>query len=216
VTITIKTELAVAIARWAMADHGDQLSAVVFRDGVVCATDGHAMCSLPIDTLADEFGVYRRDLLAAVAAQDVMAREEFYAKIDHDLKINDYEAQLTDWPRGTRELQLTCAGEDVRIDLGGITLSVPAAVISTYPTARVLDEMLSAKTCKGSPDGYLLNPRFLAEVERTNNATSGKSVRVVSWGKLGKQGAIDPVVLHGDTGARFAIMPMRDVKGQSK
>lgn len=216
-SITVATNLLAAIATWAYTDnsHPKNIHAVAFRaDGTIMATDGSRCVVVPHETHGLAFGVARPHLLAAVAAQNALARDGVDPPIDHDLVVSPLgDAELTDGPYGSRTIELRPNGKHVTINIGLIVITVPRVNVDIYPTT---DQIFTGNN-KGSPDGYLIDARYLTAIETINTATAGyrHGVRVTHWGSIDKAGKRSALVLEGATGVKFAIMPHVDKGGAS-
>jgi hypothetical protein len=74
VATRIRRGLLGAVAKWASPAH-PELSTVVFRGKKMFATDGHRMVMVPTTFSSKTlFGVSRSDIIAAVAAQEALAK----------------------------------------------------------------------------------------------------------------------------------------------
>lgn len=190
IAITVPTNEIAAVTKWAASsDERPHLTLVVWRNGEYVACDGQRLVRVPCGTGTLAFGVARRYLLAAVAAQ-------------RDLR-----------PSGERELKLIPNGETIEIDIGdGLKMTVPAGNLRDYPTAETLDKV-SRATKSPSPNGYVMDPRLLAEVQEVNNATVDhpeRGIRILSWGGADDKGQrLEAMTMENAAGVRFVIMPMR-------
>lgn len=212
--ITIETNLLAAIAKWAYTYSDRTIHAVAFRpDDTIVATDGHRLVLVPHPTHGLSFGVARAHLLAAVAAQDAVARDGVEPQIAHDLEVMDGgDVTVSDGPRGGRVIDLMPKDDRVVLGLGDLALRVPLVDIAGYPP---IDQVFAGDSA-GTPDGYLLDARYLAAISEVNMASAGfkLGVRVTTWGRVDKKGRRSAIVLEGATGIRFAIMPHLD-KGKA-
>ena len=189
-TITVPTNEVAAVAKWAASSNErPHLTLVVWRNGEYIATDGKRLVRVPCGTGTITVGVARRHLLAAVAAQREMK------------------------PSGERELTLTPNGTTVQIGIGdGLKMVVPAGNVRDFPTVETIERVSSASGSP-SPDGYVMDPRLLAEVQEVNSATVDhceRGLRIVSWGGANDAGErLEPMTMRNDRGVTFVIMPMR-------
>lgn len=211
--IKIRTDLLAAIARWAHTNPDSKLGAVAFRpDNTIVGTDGHRLVIVPHETRGLSFGVTRAHLLAAVAAQDALKRDGVDPDVGHDLVDHPDDAVLADGPRSDREIEIWTDGDRAYFDIGALVVRAPSINLGQYPdveTALVGDSA-------GTPDGYLLDARYLAAIEEVNTASTNYQggVRVTQWSQL--RGEVrGPIVLENAAGVRFAIMPQRDKGGPS-
>lgn len=218
--ITMNTDLLAAIAKWASDDVSRPIGAVVFRDGEVIATNGHQLVRVPMATCATvvgkpTFAVRRHDLLAAVAAQNAIARDGIEPAIDHDIVASDGgDPLLADGPTGDRTITLWSSRADVVIDLGGATLTAPAADLRSYPSAKMLDEAMPpiGEVKHGPLDAIVFDPRCHAAIHAMNTASSCRigGVQCIGWG-----GHESPMVFVNLKGIRMAVMPMKTFEKQA-
>lgn len=211
--ISIRTDLLAAIAKWARRDGAGHLGAVVFRtNNTIVATDGHRLVIVPHETHGLSFGVARSHLLAAISAQSVLVRDGIDPHVGHDVIDDGDDVKLADGPYGDRRIDLSLLDATrVLIDIGTIAIRAPRVDLKKYPDV----ERSLVGDNSGTPDGYLLDARYLAAIEEVNTASSGyaSGVRVVQWSQLVGE-VRGPVVMENAVGVRFAIMPQRD-KGES-
>lgn len=212
-SINVRTDLLHAVAKWAHGDASRAIGAVAFRDNEIVATDGHRLVIVPCETNGHAFGVYRSHLLAAVAAQNSLARDGIDPRVGHDIvEVEDHMVgpylTVADGPFGDRVVDLWPVDGHVQIDLGAVRVIASKIDISQYPDVR---SVLKHGDDSSTPDGYLLDARFLAAIEEVNTAHANyqSGVRVVKWGRL-IGGVRDPLVLKSETGVTFVVMPQRD------
>lgn len=209
--ITIRTDILAAIAKWASADTTRPIGAVAFRaDDTIVATDGHRLVLVPHETHGLSFGIERAHLLAAVAAQDSIARDDREPRVGHDvIERPDGEMTLADGAHGDREVTLWSDAGRVYIDIDGLVIRASCVDLKEYPP---IEQIFSGSDNAGTPDGYLLDARYLAAISEVNMATASYSdgVRVTQWSRLDADGKRGPIVLENSVGVRFAIMPQRD------
>lgn len=210
--ITVATALLAAIAKWAYADHSKPLGMVLFGDGRIVATDAHRLVIVPCPEATVRFGVWRDHILAAVAAQDSLARADVEPQIGHDMDETDYSMMLAYGPRGDRTIDIAVVEQHAVMDIGGVEIRAPLAPESRYTATANVDGVFTGAAADGNPDGYLLDARFMAAIVEVNDATAGfrEGVRVTRWSALRADGTRGPVCLEGGTGVRFAIMPRLD------
>lgn len=209
---TVRTDLLAAVAKWAHADPARPIGAVLFRDNRIIATDGHRLVIVPHELEGEAFGVARYHLRAAIAAQNALTREPIDPQVGYDVKdVGD--VVLADGPYGDREITLTTKEGRVYLEIAdGVAIRVPAHDVSTYADQKRLDSLISGGSDTGTPDGYLLNPEYLADVSEvsTASATYRDGVWVTRWSRLDKKGGRSPLVMRNKNGVLFAIMPMRE------
>lgn len=212
--ISIRTDLLAAVARWTHADPTRSIGVVAFRsDNTIVATDAHRMVIVPHETHGLSFGVTRAHLLAAVAAQNVLQRDGMEPNVGHDVvERPDGDIVLADGPHGDREVRIWIDANRVYLDIGALVVRAPLVDIRQYPDV----EKAIVGDSAGTPNGYLLDARYLAAIAEVNMASASYAdgVRVVRWSALDANGGRGPVVLENVNGVKFAIMPQRD-KGVS-
>lgn len=208
--VVVPTCLLAAVAKWAHGDPGRTIGCVAFQPGRMVATDGHRLVIVPHETHGQSFGVQRAHLLAAVAAQNSLARDGIDPQVGHDLVDDDGDITLADGPHGDRTIDLMpVASGPIAIGIGDVTMHVPRGDISMYPTVDAV--VVAEADCNGPPD-YMLDARFLAAVEEVNTAHANyrSGVRFTKWGSLGADGIRGPLTLTSATGVTFVIMPQRE------
>jgi hypothetical protein len=184
--VTVRTDTAVAVARWAWDSDKDghpHLHQVLFHDNRMIACDGHRMVIVPLPDASGKMGVDRRYILAAAAAQAVL------------------RAHLQP-PLDVPELTLAQFGEHIQIRLAlGVTMEVPAEDTELYPPYR------QAIPKKSPLSGYRVDPAFLAGIEEVDAATRSeeRSVELVSW----SNDHLGALAFRNDAGVQFIVMPMR-------
>jgi len=184
-TITIETDVLSAISKWAY-QHDDRpnIAGVLFADGYAVATDGHRLVRVRVETGATKMFAGIEHVKAIVATQNAIDNEN-----------------VTLAPKGPRiEAQLS----------EQIVLSFPAGNPSSYPPYEKLIESHNGMQQNASrPDGYILNPSYLAAIDEVHVACGGGArtggVRVVSW--AGDH--LDSMMFKGAGDSLFLIMPMR-------
>ena len=192
--ITIKTNLIAAIAKWAIADV--RYDRVMFRAGRILATDGWRIVEVPHETEGHTWAVPAHALLAAAAAQRVLIANE---DCDEDC------AEL---------LRITDEGVPDSFTIGFRYTRGVLAERREFPHelhAKIVGTFDAAKTGKPA-DGIVLNPRYLADVGEVLEATAegNAGVRIVGWSGYASPTSTGPIIMTSPTGARFAIMPMKD------
>lgn len=190
-TITIRTDLLLAISRWALDDDTRlNLRVVLFKDDEAVACDGHRIVRVPVKcnglTLAID-----RDLIAAAAA--VQAHCKSSAPRD-----DVYDG---------RALSISADDKRVCINAGRFTLTGPLADHSKYPPYEKVMPTSSA----GTPDGYGFQPHYLVGIHEVTAAmgSSQSYVKIEAWSAATSTGYRDPMLFTNDRGARFVIMPVR-------
>jgi hypothetical protein len=216
--IEVSTNLIAALATWARTDAADIVGVVHFGGDRITATDGHRCVVVPHPTHGHTFGVVRAHLIAAVAAQNVLARDGIDPPIGYDLvQIAIGKVGLADGPCGDRTIKLAPDDHDrIAIDIGGPVVAVPRRDVSKYPSRDRIDALFTGPRDVATPDGYVIDVRYLAAITAINNATAGYSdgVRVTHWTSRNKDGKRGALILEGETGVRFAIMPHIDMRGE--
>lgn len=182
-TITVSARAIAAVAKWAHDDTKPWIHMVLFTAGEYVATDGHRMIVAPVDYAGKPFGVDAPHLTAAVEAQRALTGSD-----RRDLLI-----EPTDDGR-------------VRIGLdASVSLLVPFRDPSLYPPYQ---KVIPTDKETDIPEGYALDPRYLAAVAEVNEATCSTTchgVKITAWSK----DRLGPMAFENDTGVRFAIMPVR-------
>jgi hypothetical protein len=189
--ISISTNVLAAIVKWSCQDRDRlHLCTVLFEKGRAIATDGHRLVALPIPTNGHRLLVDSQHLSAAVAAQRDM-------KIDRPRSIG-----IEPGERGTI----------LTID-NGVTMTVPSRDPAGYPPWEKVIPKAGGAT--KSPNGYILDPRYLAAIAEVNSAivpNSNRGVRVVAWGPVNEDGdSLDAMLFEGNDDVQFVVMPMRCV-----
>jgi hypothetical protein len=174
-----------AVAKWAYKESDrPTIHMVLFRNDEYVATDGHRMVRVPCKTHGFAFGVDRTHLLACVAAQRAIPG-----------------TVITLEPNGDTH---------VRIEISpGLNLLAPRRDPDTYPP---IEGAMPKIQTVSSPDGYCLNPNFLADIAEVDAANSpgNPGIQVLSWSPTDADGMkIGAMLLRNRNGVRFLIMPMR-------
>ncbi len=161
--------------------------------------------------------MWRAHLLAAIAAQNVLARDDMAPAIDHDLEYrgghDSDQLSPTDGPFGARKLSLYPGPGCVRIDIAsGIDVMAPLVDVTKYPNPDcVLPTGAEQQTILNGD--HIFSPEYLGWVEEVNTATgcrnSGVTVERVSRFDPGSKVGGQPILLSNKRGVRFLIMPMR-------
>jgi hypothetical protein len=191
--ISVSTDLLEAVAKWASQDDTrTHLQQVVFTKGTMVALDGHRMVIAPCETLGLTIGVNRQYLLAAIAAQQALKTDRSHI--------------ITIAPDGTRGVRL--GFESAAHALSQVPyIVVPAADTTSYPPyEEVVKSNRAAES--SSPDGYGLNPSYLADIAEVTNATckpGQRGVKIVAWSR----DRLGAMVFENTAGVRFFVMPMR-------
>lgn len=218
--ITVETDLLAAIAKWTSDDVASRLGRIIFRDHEIIAGDGKRLVRAPFATCATLIGeppamaVLGRDILAAIAAQNVLARNGIDPPLDHDLWANrDGDSVLTDGPHGDRTIDIWREGERAVIGIGAIELRCLAFDPADYPKASELAAVESNPGAKPAPDGVVFQPQFLAAIHEINTASYGRTsgVRVVGW-----RDVRSPVTFVNQQGVRMTVCPMLPFEEQKK
>lgn len=208
--ITVSTALLAAVAKWAYADHSEPLGMVLFGDGRIVATDAHRLVIVPCPEATTRFGIWRDHILAAVAAQDSMARVGVKSSVPHDTEETDdgYLRLLTESPRGHRKIDIDIEDEFVRLRTGGVDVMATIAPAAKYPTSQVIDALFVNDNA-GTPNGYALDAHYLAAISEViaASATNPNGIRVTQWSALHDSGMRGPIILDSEDGVRFVIMP---------
>jgi hypothetical protein len=182
-----------AVAKWASKDsRRPHIQMVLFAESEYVATDGHRMVIAPYEVPSGgspyggkPFGVDAAHLLAAVAAKQVLPRDEMNLAI----VPSENGGQLKIWLDGRRV---------------GPALLVPECDPTSYPPYR---KVIPSKPDDGtdSPEGYGLDMHYLAAIAEVNEATGCRGAKVTAWSK----DQLGPIALVNEAGVKFAIMPMR-------
>lgn len=191
-SIIIKTDLLLAVSRWA-APHGDNrphISVVLFKGNEMVAVDGHRLVRVPVACNGLTIAVDREHIAAAAAAQafcrDGMYRDE-------------------DWG-GSSAVEITQAKGRVSISVGRIAVTAPAGDPTTFPP---IDQVMPKERPESRPDGYGFNPKYLAaidDVETAAGAAPGqRGVKITGWSADG----FGPMLFEGYMGIRYVVMPVR-------
>lgn len=211
--ITVSTDLLAAVAKWASGDDMSPIGVVVFRDGEIVATDATRLVRVPMKTCASQvigepcFAILRRDLLAAIAAQNVLERDDIEPPIEHDVYTNDAgDTCLTDGPYGQRSITLRRRDGNIVLEVGGIDVLATPRDLSGYPSTAALDRIMPVASGESPPDGITLQPRLLEGMTAISDATWARTsgVRCTAWGEH-KQG----MLFETKNGVRMVIMPMK-------
>lgn len=213
---TISTNLAAALVRWCSGDvTRPLLRQLLFDDGAITCTDGHRLVRAPFVTPFGTFAVTADLMIAAIAAQDAIARAEWRVDIHHDVyATNEGETALADGARGKRTLQIVVDTKRVHVNAGdGVALSAPRGDHKSYPSPdRIIEQMKAIKS--GDPAGYVFNPEYMAGVGSVLRALGGEGygVKVTKWSADHRY----PIELVSKSGVRFFIMPMRPDSHEEK
>jgi hypothetical protein len=218
-TIVIKTDLLAAIARWAYSEQDrPHIGRVIFRRDEIIATDGRRLVRLQHDCHGYEFGVSRRDVLAACAAQDMRARHhsQWAVRLGTDIEAgSDGDAVLT--AGGMREVGVAWNGESkAKFGLGDDAYYY--CNTSTLADMPKIDAVMLGARDGEFPIGRGFNIAYLAGMEQVVHAAghSHDGTAIESWSnELGPFQFTSPVgAPPGEAGSvRFVIMPMRESRG---
>lgn len=181
-TITIRTELLAAVARWAGEDENrPALRMVLFTRDEFVACDGHRLARVPLEYDGDPFGVYRVHILAAAAAQRGLDQ---------------------------RDIVIELARQSIHLGIAtDVRLVVPVCDASVFP---VYDQVMPrGPRPSTAPDGYGFDPKYLAEIYEVQKAAGAADgyhgVRVTGWSVDG----LGAMLFEGYRGIRYVIMPVR-------
>ena len=194
--ISVPTNVLESVARWTGTDETrPHLHQVFFSKGVMVAVDGHRMVIAPCETFGLTLGVARGYLLAAVAAQRAMkdGQEITLAPVDVDPSLKVFSPSLIRLGLDSR-----------RPEIG---LLVPAADARAFPSYEDVVKISSKQESDG-PEGYGLDPNYLADIAEVTNQTCDpgmRGVKVVAWSK----DRLGAMVFENTAGVKFLIMPMR-------
>lgn len=181
--ITVSARAIAAVAKWAHDDTKPWIHMVLFTAGEYVATDGHRMVVVPTDYAGEPFGIDAKHLTAAVEAQRALI-----GSVHRDLVLE---------PTG-----------DGRVRIGldaSVSLLVPFRDPSLYPPYQ---KAIPTEKETDSPEGYALDPRYLAAIAEVNEATcepTCRGARVTAWSK----DRLGPMVFENDAGVQFVIMPVK-------
>jgi hypothetical protein len=195
--ISVSTGVLAAVAKWANPDEVRlHLRLVVFRDRELIATDGHRLVRVPCETHGYTFGVDRAHLLAAASAQ----RELGVAR-PHVIEIS---------PDEPGRIQLRLTGPYALTTRRDVRMTVPAGRVDDYPP---IEQVMPTPSKGVSPQGYVMDPRYLAAIEEVTAAMhpeAGRGVTLAAWCAPDAAGdLLGPMLFTNAGGARFVIMPMR-------
>lgn len=202
--LTVSTDLLHAVAQWSYkstsADDRLHLSVVALIDGELVATDGDRLVRVPIDAPKKlTLSIGRDHVLAAVAAQ----RE-----------ISSYEVLHREDDQHQRTIGIELGAGGIRLDLGKISMLVPAGPIEKYPSIATIAAAMPTGTKSMPPDGYTIDPDYvaaIADVQRAIDQDELRGVRLTAWSDADDEGKRTGVMLfEGGGGTRYLIMPMRD------
>ncbi len=194
--LSLSAQAVAAVAKWASPDPTrPHIQMVLFARDEYVACDGHRLVIVPYDkdlqtpATPPPFGVDAAHLLAAVAAKRAMTTNGH----GHNIAIEPGGAggQVKIWLDGTRV---------------GPALLVPARSADSYPPYKQVMPAGPEEGC--SPDGYGLDPRYLAAIVEVNEATcphSNHGVKIIAW----TRDRLGPMAFRNESGVLFAIMPVR-------
>lgn len=189
-SIIIRTDLLVAVSRWASADNmRPQLHVVLFKGNEMVACDGHRLVRVPVSCNGLTIAI-DRDLIAAAANAQALCRD----------------SAPRDGESGGCTIEITKNGKEAVLNLGRFVLRGPIDDPSSYPP---IDSVMPKERPDRSPDGYGFDPKYLAaihDVEVAAGATAGcQIVKVTGWSADGLGG----MLFEGHRGIRYVIMPGR-------
>lgn len=194
--ISVPTNVLEAVAKWAGTDDTrSHLHQVHFTKGTMVAVDGHRMVIAPCETFGMTLGVDRQYLLAAVAAQRSL-------KIHSDILIAPVAADPALKAFSPSLLRII-----VDPSPPAIAFLVPAADTSKFPPYQTVVDA-NTKAESDSPDGYGLNPQYLADIAEVTSVTCSpgmRGIKVIAWSK----DRLGAMVFENTAGVKFLIMPMR-------
>lgn len=188
--IIVKTDLLVAVARWAPKEnHRPHLHMVLFKNDEMVALDGHRMVRVPIKTNGLTIGIDPALIYAAATAQE---------------QCKEAAPKTEDGDRAIRiSLQ---GGLRAALDIGRFTLLGPSADHTMYPPYH---QVMPNERPERHPDGYGFSPRYLAAIHEVESAAGalegGNGLRVTGWSADG----LGPMLFEGYKGIRYVVMPMR-------
>lgn len=188
--ITIRTELLVAVSRWAGSDDSrPHLRCVLFKGDEMVACDGHRLVRVPVACNGLTIAI-DRDLIAAAANAQALCRP----------------SAPRDEERGGRAIKISAGVSHVTLDLGRFTLRGPLGDPSGYPP---IDSVMPKSRPDSSPDGYGFDPRYLGaihDVQVAAGAADGcQGVRITGW----SADQIGAMLFEGFQGIRYVVMPVR-------
>lgn len=188
--ITIKTDLLLAVSKWASTDNTrPHLGVVLFKGNEMMACDGHRLVRVPVAcnglTVA-----FSRDMAAAAAAAQTFCK-------DTAPRDNEY---------GGRAVEISLANGKVAINVGRFVLTGPAGDVGAFPQ---VDRVMPDKRPEQHPDGYGFDPKYLAAIDEVQAATglSGgdRGVKVTGWSADG----LGAMLFESFNRIRYVIMPVR-------
>ncbi len=188
-SIIIRTDLLLAVSRWAHDDTRPHLGVVLFKNNEVVACDGHRLVRVPVACNGLTIAI-DRDLIAAAAAAQAFCKSS--APRD-----NDY---------GSRAIEIAVDGKQAVLNVGAFTLRGPLGDPNTCPP---YDQVMPKERPERHPDGYGFNPRYLAAIQEVETAAGARSgangVKVTGW----SADCIGPMLFEGHMGIRYVVMPVR-------
>lgn len=188
-TITIKTDLLLAVSKWAMDDdHRPHMRVVLFKNDELIACDGKRLVRVPVACYGLTVA-FDRDMVAAAAAVQACCKDS--APRDPEYRGNAVEISMT---KG-----------QVAMNLGRFTLHGPAGDASACPP---YDKVMPNERPERHPDGYGFSAAYLAaidEVEKAAGNTGGTGLKVTGWSADG----LGAMLFEGHMGIRYVVMPMR-------
>lgn len=198
--LRIRTDLLRAVAQWSYQssvspEDRPHLAVVAVIDGELVATNGHRLARVPVGAHKNvRFAIKREHIFAAAAAQ-------------HEL----HDGNVIIGEDGGRAIEIRPDGKTIMLDLGPFGMVVPAGRIEDYPP---LDKVMPKGAGKTPPDGYVIDPRYLAaiaDIQDVVNGVAQSGIRLTMWGESDSKGnKHQPMLFEGYGGTRYVIMPMRD------
>lgn len=186
--IRAKLLRAIAACTWSDAFTNSRISGVLFRDDEIIATNGHALLRVPAK---HGLSLMMPTALAVAACEASLAGSD--GQVDGEgYPVDDYS-----------EVVVSLDGDDVVVDIGGVSLRAASMDASTYPD---IAKCTTESTPDGNPMRVLFDPHKLALVGDVIAARGYREtgIEIVACGR-----AADALVFrHEVTGITLTLMPM--------
>lgn len=190
-SITIKTDLLLAVSRWASPakDNRPHLSVVLFKGNEMLACDGHRLVRVPVACNGLTIAIDRDHIAAAAAAQAFCGNT---TPLDDDY--------------GGKAVRITVDGKHAVIDVGSFAIRGVLGDPKSYPP---YDQVMPKERPERHPDGYGFDPRYLAAIHEVQVAagarTGTQGVKITGWSADG----LGAMLFEGHMGIRYVVMPVR-------
>jgi hypothetical protein len=188
--ITIKTDLLLAVSRWAYdGDNRPHIRVVLFKGDEMVATDGHRLVRAPVHCTGMTLAVDRDHIAVAAAAQAL---------------CND-SAPRDDEYRG-RAVEISMADDRIAINVGRFVVHGPRGNAGAFPP---IEQVMPTERPDRHPDGYGFDPKYLAAIHEVQVAAGAQpgsqGVKITGWSADG----LGAMLFDGHCGIRYVIMPVR-------